>query len=395
MKKILIIFLVFILAGTAFGGDKFIIKPMIASEYEVDSNFYKTNANERSVGTLTISPGLEFGYRTEKSQVTASGKINFVWYDDLDSVPVGLLGSDDNDYTGHWLTLSGNTQLFTRISLGLDDTWIRTRNPSERDRFDNFTDIDEYMINRVRPWVKYKITDRLSAGLEFSNTSIDYDTRGLEDSSNTGGRMNLYYEVNKFTIVDLEYSMKQMDYDLTSSDYDSDEYRVNFSSKFKYFELGGGLGYHEREFDQAGLSNIDTISWDLSLKGQNPPELGAGEKPRSYIDVTFAQNFNDTGNGDEYYRADRLSLTVGHLFMEKIDVKLTTYYQKSDYQGSLTIREDDTFYLAAGVSYFMNEWLTLALKSGIENRDSSIALNDYDNTFVMFSITFNYNLGSK
>ncbi len=167
-------------------GDKFIIKPMFISTYEMDSNFYKTNAGERSVSTLTVSPGLEFGYRTEKSQVTATGVLNFVYYDDQDDVPPGLRNSDDNDYTGHRLTLSADTQLFTRISLGINDSWINTRNPEERDRFDNFTDVNEYMINTFGPWLKYKITDRISAGLSFTNTRIDFDESTEEDSEHSG-----------------------------------------------------------------------------------------------------------------------------------------------------------------------------------------------------------------
>ena len=400
MKKIWIILWVLgiglgISAQSVFAGDKFIIKPIIMSSYEIDSNFYKTNTNERSVSTLTVSPGLEFGYRTEKSKVAARGMINAVYYDDLNSVPAGKADSDNNDYTGHSLTLSADTQLYTRITMGLDDTWINTRNPSELDRFDNFTDINEYMINRVRPWVKYKITDRISAGFEFNHASIEYNAAGLEDSSNTGGKINLYYEMSRFTIIDLEYSLKKMDYGLSSSDYDSNEYRVNFASGFKYFKFSGGLGYHKRDFDQAGLNDMETLSWDLSIKGRNPPDTSSGDRPRSYIDIGFAQNFNDTGNGDEYYRADRFSLIMGHLFMEKIDVKLNAYYQKSEYEGSLSNRQDDTYFFSSAISYFMNEWLTLNLSAGIETRDSSIAANDYDNTFVIFRITFNYNLGSK
>ena len=66
MKKIWIILWVLgiglgISAQSVFAGDKFIIKPIIMSSYEIDSNFYKTNTNERSVSTLTVSPGLEFG----------------------------------------------------------------------------------------------------------------------------------------------------------------------------------------------------------------------------------------------------------------------------------------------------------------------------------------------
>lgn len=385
-----------VMTGTWAGaGDKFIIRPVLDTSYSMDSNFYRTQDDERSVTTLTVSPGMEFGYGTGKSRVMARGFVDIISYDDQDSVPVGMAGSDDNDYIGHRLTLSADTVLFTRITAGVDDTWIRTRNSSERDALDNFTDINEYAINRVRPWMKYKISDRFSTGLEFKNTLIDYASELQEDSSSSGGKAIVYYEVSKFTTLDLEYGLREMEYDLTSSDYNSTEYRMNFSSRFKYFGFGGGVGFHEREFDQAGLADQDTISWHFSIKGQNPPVLDPGERPRSYMDLGFAQNFNDAGNGNEYYRANRVSLMVGHLFMEKLDARIETYYQKSDYISDFLDREDNTYFLAAQLAYYMNDWLTLTLKSGFETRESSAALNEYENNFVMVHVIFNYDLGSR
>ena len=390
-----VISFVLLFSPVASAGDRFIIRPVIDTSCIIDTNFYKTNTNTRTVSTLTMSPGVEFGYRTEKSRVLVKAFLNITAYDDLDSVPTGTADSNENDYTGHNVMVSADTMLFTRITAGVDDTWINTRNPSERDKFDNFTDINEYAINRLRPWLKYRISDRFSAGLEFNNTRIDYSADANEDSSQSGGKLNLFYELSKFTTIDLEYSLWKMDYDLTSSDYTSREYRMNFSSKFKYFQFAGGAGFHERQFDTPGLNDIKTLSWDISIKGQNPPEPGVDERPRSYMSLTFAQNFNNTGNGNDYYRADRVTLVLGHLFMEKLDAGVVTFFQKSTYENDLQSRRDNTWSLSGSVSYFVNEWLTLSLKSGIESRDSSVAANDYDNTFVMFHITFNYNLGSK
>ena len=397
-KKLLfwvILFFFLLLSSLANAGDKFIIKPVIDTSYMVDTNFYKSASNKRSVRTLTLSPGVEIGYRTEKSRISAKGSLNVTTYDDRDNVPAGMTDSDENDYTGHNVTLFADTMLFTRITAGLDDTWIKTRNPSERDEFDNFTDINEYSINRIRPWLKYRISDRFSAGFEYNNTSIDYSSDFEEDSSQSGGKANLYYELSKFTTIDFEYSLWKMNYDLTSSDYTSRQYRTNFSSKFKYFGFAGGVGFHERQFDQTGLNDMETVSWDISIKGQNPPEPNFDERPRSYMNLSFAQNFNNTGNGNEYYRADRLTLVLGHLFMEKLDASIKTYFQKSDYEEDLLNRKDDTYSISGNLAYFVNERFTLVLKSGIESRDSSVDTNDYDNTFVLFRVTFNYDLGSK
>lgn len=386
---------IFFNGSAAFAGSKLIIKPIIDTSYMIDSNFYKTNTNERTVSTLTISPGVEIGGKTEKSKLTIKGLLNLTYYDDLDSLSSGMTDSDENDFTGHHLTLSADTQLFTRIKAGLDDTWINTRNPSERDALDNFTDVDEYTLNRIRPWIKYQISDRIAAGFEFKNTLIDYSLATDEDVSTTGGKANLYYDLNKFTTIDLEYQLWETDYDLTSSDYTSQQYGINLESKFKYFKLRGGAGYHDRDFDQSSLSDIDTLSWNISVKGQNPADLDPEERPRSYLDLAFAQNFNNTGTSDEYYIANRVSLTAGHLFLEKIDAKITSYFQKSDYENNSQNREDDTWSVSGTLTYYMNDWMTLSFKTGYETRDSSIEINDYDNSYALFRVTFNYDLGSK
>ena len=385
-----------ICAGPAVCGDRFLIRPMIETDYRVDSNFYSDQSNERTVSTLTVSPGLEFGFRTEKSQVKALGVFNFNYYDDLESVPAGMTDSDENDYTGYNLKLSADTMLFTRITTGLEGSMIKTRNPEERDDLENFIDTEKYMINRFRPWIKYQITSRISAGVDINTTHIDYAAESEEDSFFLQVQGRVYYELNKFTTVDLAYSQSDMDYDMDSWDYSSKKYGVNVAGRFKYFELGAGAGYHERDFDQAGADDLNTPYWHICVKAQNPPELERDEKPRSYLTLEFTQDFNDTGDDNEYYRADRITLILGHLFMEKIDARLKGYYQISDYENSYHAdREDDTVFLSVMLSYFLNRRFTLALESGIESRDSSIDYYDYDNSFVLFKLTFNYDLGSS
>lgn len=376
-------------------GEKFIVRPLIDISSMVETNFYKSDVEERTVTTLDVSPGMEFGYRTEKSRVAAKAALHVMTYDDLESVPLGMTDSDDNDYTGHNVSLSADTRLFSRITAGVDDTWINTRNPSERDAFDNFIDINEYTINRFKPWLKYKLTNRLAAEAAFNNTRIDYDESREEDSSLCVGRAGLSYEISRFTTIDLEYARSDMNYDMTSSDYTSEEYAVNFESKFKYFAFEGGIGLHDRDFDQSGMDSMDTVSWHFSVKGQNPPELGRDEKPRSYMKLEVARNFNTTGLANEYYTADRVTLVMGHLFMEKIDARIKARYQKSDYEQSIEDRDDDTWFFSARAACYVNERLTLTLTSGYEKRESSVAFDDYDNAFAAFQLTFNYDLGSR
>ncbi|WP_320040561.1 outer membrane beta-barrel protein [uncultured Desulfobacter sp.] len=382
--------------GLAFAEERFLIKPMIETDYRIDSNFYYDDTDEHSVSTLTVSPGLEFGFETAKSRVKALGKFNFNYYDDLDDVPAGTEDADENDYAGYDLTLSAKTMLFTRITTGLEGRMIKTRNPEERDELDNYIDTEKYKINRFRPWLKYQISPRISAGIEAKTTGIDYSDSSAFDSFLLEGTGRLYYEINKFTTVDLEYSQGDMDYDTDDFNYVSRKYGMNIVSGYKYFKLDGGIGYHERDFDLAGENSMDTPYWHISITGQNPPTLDKDEKPRSYMTLKFNQDFNDTGRNNAYYRANRVTLILGHLFMEKIDARFKGYYQKSEYENYwIADREDDTLFLSVMLSYYLNRRFTLAMESGLESRDSSYDYYDYDNSFVLFKLTFNYDLGSS
>lgn len=391
----MILSILFLFNSSGFCDDKFIIKPFISSSYQIDSNFFRTKDSEREVRTFTVSPGIEFGYQTAKSSIYAKGHLNQVWYDDLDTVPPGLAESDENEYTGHNLVLSADSRLFTRISVGVDNTWINTRVPEERDALDNFTDVNEYTLNIFRPQIKYRVSDRFALALEYKNKHIDYHSDADEDSSTGGVTTRLLYELNRRTTMDLEYRYWKNDYDLDSSDYTSDQYRVNLSRQMKYFNFKGGIGYHKREFEDADLDDIDTLSWSFNILGRNPPNPDAGERPRSYMQFRFEQNFNDAGEGDEYYIANRVSLNLGHLFLEKIDARIEGYIQNSDYKNDVQGRDDDTYSLSGTLTYFTTDRLTLSVKAGYQERDSNIDINDYNNTYALFKITFNYDLGSK
>ena len=55
-------------AGMARG--KVTVKPTITTSWKTDSNFFKSETNEREVYTYLLKPGIELGYDTGKSQVT-------------------------------------------------------------------------------------------------------------------------------------------------------------------------------------------------------------------------------------------------------------------------------------------------------------------------------------
>jgi hypothetical protein len=385
---IILLILSFPVQGLAAG--KITIKPKVSASWQLDSNFYKAETIERDVYTYLVQPGIELGYETPKSQVLLNYTLDSYYYDDKDTVPAGEQAADKEDYFGHTATLMARYRPLDRVLLGLDESYYRTRDPAQSDRFSNAIDRDKYSINRLTPLVFYEFGPKFTAGLRYRNTQTDYDLASREDSTENRTMFDLIYNLTRLTSLDLEYQRWKRDYDLTTSDYTSDQIKLIFRKQFKYFSFEVGGGYQEREFDDPTPKDIDVFTYRIAITGQNPP---APDPWRSHITFAAEQNFNDSGTGDSYFEAHRFSLDAGHLFEEKILVGIEGYYQISDYETAP--REDKTYDISGSLGYLFTDWLTFSITVGFEERNSNLAGYDYDNRYYMAKLDFVYDLGRR
>ncbi|MBW2344447.1 MAG: outer membrane beta-barrel protein [Deltaproteobacteria bacterium] len=386
---------------------KFIIKPMVNVSGRLDTNFFKTEKGEREVYTYLLAPGIQLGVETPKLEVLFNYTLEAYFYDDKSSVPVGEKPADDLDYVGHLLALNVRYRPFRRLTLGVDDSFYRTRYQTAYDRLSDSTDLYRYDINRLTPMIFYDFENRFSTGLRYRWTEIDYVDSGSSDSTEHRLIYNLIYDPNRTTTLDLECQIWTMDYDFGSSDYTSDQFKLIVQKRYKYFAFDAGAGYHMRSYDQSGLSDEDTFAYKVSILGQNPapPEgrrfLGnIFLRPRSEFYLSAERNFNNLGST---YTAHRFTADAGHIFLEKIHVRVKGYYQMSDYArsygltpaGVLKKRSDDTYNVSGSVGYLFTERLELTLVGGIENRDSNLANADYNNKYLTLRFDFNFDFKSR
>lgn len=380
----------------------FTIKPSFAATWRVDDNFYKAQENERKVYTYLYEPGIELGVETEKSHILLDYTMNIFEYDDRDNPAPGngKNEAEDQDYVGHTAVLDAKTKPFERLTIGLDEAFYFTRDPARSDRFNNTIDREKYHINRLTPVVYYEFNPIFTFGLRYRHTEIDYDPRTREDSDENRWLFNLAYHFNEKTALDLEYQHWEKDYQMTTSDYTSRQIKLSFMKQFNYFYIEGGAGYHNREFEDPGLEDIDTYIYRVEITGQNPP--APEEYVKSYISFISEWNFNDQTAGDNYYEAHRLTLEAGHLFWDKIAVNVDAYYQKSDYErtfgvtrdGTLDRRKDHAYLVSGKIGYWFTDWLLLSLEGGYERRNSNIDGLDFDNTYWLARVDFKFNLGT-
>jgi len=383
------------------GAAKFTIKPRVVSSWQTDSNFFKAETGKREVYTYLLQPGIDLGFETAKTNLSLNYTLNAYYYDDQDTVPAGQQKADDNDYFGHTAVFKSRYRVFDRLLVGLDDSYSKTRDAAQSDDLSNSVDRDKFTINRLTPMLFYDFGPKFTAGLRYRNTETNYSKGDKEDSSEHRGMFDLIYNLSRTASLDLEYQHWERDYDKTTSDYTSDQVSLIFKKQFQYTIVEAGGGYHERDFDDAGLDKIDTVAYRIAVRAQNPPAPDA--RPRSWLNLSAEMNFNDQGVSDSYYTSHRVSLNVGHIFLEKIKVGAGGYYQRADYErttgltpsGATELREDDTYYVSASIGYIFDDWLTFSVSASYEDRDSNLQGYDYDNRSVMAKVDLSHDLGSR
>ena len=375
-----------------------IIKPMVTVDWRYDTNYGKGEIVERAVSTYAIRPGLEAGYTTGKMRIELSYVANAEFYhDEDDNRFTALLPVDDDNYVGHTFEFLAESRVTERLSLGLGESFMYTRDPASSDQYSNLTTREKYTINRFSPIMIYSFGKKFSLLNQYTNLVTDHSNDKnilgfpLEDSVENKGLFDFAYQLNRTMSIELAYQVWGKNYDLNTSDYLSNQIMANFSKSYSYFTLTGGLGYHNRNFDKAGLEDMDVVPWTLAISGQSSPDTT--EIPKSQMLISLSQNFNDAGTGEQYYTATRVDFSFGTLFVEKLNTFVKGYFQNSDYENSN--RDDDTISFSGGVDYLINDYVTLGLEAGYDDRDSNTIGYNYDNSWVMFQLVCNYDLGSK
>jgi len=377
----------------SFGAEKFILKPKLSASWKTDSNFHKAEATKREVYTYLVQPGFDFGYETAKSLISLGYTLDAYYYEDQDDVPAGETKAEEDDFVGHTFDFHARTKPFDRLTLGLDNSFYTTRDSGQSDIFNVSVSREKYTINRLTPSIFYEFEGRFSLGLRYRNTKTDYDVGTSEGSKEHRGMIDLIYNFSETASLDLQYQTWKRNYDLTTSDYTSNQVMLILQKQFKNFVFTAGGGYHERDFDDPALESLDEPSYRMSVLWRNAPN-----GPRSTFSITAEKNYNDSGSGDSYFIAQKVTLNASHTFLEKIKVGVSGSYQNSDYEretgttpaGTTELRDDDTYKISGNIGYLLTDWMTFSVGGGYEERDSNINGKNYDNTTIWARLDFAY-----
>jgi len=341
---------------TGFSEPDFDIKPKVSGSWMAESNYWRTEFEEKEVYTYLLRPGIDLAYKTAKSLVELDYTLDAYYFNDREPDVGGRL---PNDYLGQ-----------------------------------------EYWINRLTPRVVYRFGRRFTAGARYRWTELDYTREEMEDSTEHRGIFDLIYSLNSRAHLDLQYQHWGMNYDKDTSDYVSDQIELLFKKQFHYVTLVAGGGYQDRRFDDPDQKNMGTPTFKIGFDAQNPP---AGGRLRSYGSLYFIQDLPIWHDMGDYYVARRVALDAGYVIKRRVPLRIAAAYQNSDYDrfmgltpsGNIEKRNDDGYGFQGSLGYLFTDRILLSATAGYEKRDSNLVGLSYENQYVMIELSFAYEIGHR
>lgn len=339
-----------------------------------DSNFYYDPYNEIDVVTYLLQPGIEMGYETGKSEFALLYTLNANFYDE----------SAEDDFYGHTFDFNGDIALSDRLSLKLSDNYIKSRDTTELDELGNIRTREKYYQNRLKGIFSLDFEPKFTTRFGYQNWITDYDQNISIDSTGNQGIFDLIYHLNSSTSLDLEYHYWDMDYDGPVSDYTANQLSIVARKAFRIIELEAGVGYQKREFDGAGLEDIEVIPYRLTLRGSS-------SSGKTRFALSTKNNFNFLDRNDQgYFTGSRYSLSINYDLTGKITVGISGYYQSYDYEN--ISRDDDIYNIMADINYQFRDNLAIYFSAGQEERSSNIPIEEYKNMEILGQVRFFYDL---
>jgi hypothetical protein len=368
---------------TAIGAE-FRVRPTIILEQEYSDNFYLSEYDEVGVWRTGIKPGVHVEGLTGRSRFNL--RYFMPYY--LHSGSKGLIDSSRDDYLGHDLSFSAATRPTKRLTVGVLDDYILTREPTSADQLSAEVDRSKYWLNRVEPFIVYDIAEKGEIRLAYRYGALNYlERRFLEDNAfENRGIMTLTYHLNSSNHLDLDNNYWTYRYDGVNSDYTAFQSELIYRRDFNTFMTGYiGGGYQWRSYDAEYLDDQNGFIFDMGLNGAT--DLSRLDLQLQYRPVDFTQY-------DDYFSAFRADLRFERFLLQAFWGYLGGYYQFSDYDER--DREDNSWEGFVGARYpFFRERMELGLEYNHRERDSTEVGRDYQENRLFFRLSAFWDFGNK
>ncbi len=237
------------------------ITPSMTVEGMYDDNFFKSQKNPTSVWAVQIAPAVEVQAVTDRSKLDLNYKTGYFMY----FSPKAGADISSQDYLDQNLNLLAMTRVSTRLTTGLTEDFILTREPGASDTLSQAITRDKYLRNRITPFVSYDIGEKGEIKLAYRNEVLNFldgDPTTWANCIENRAIMTLTYNFNSTNHLDLDNEIWRREYTgngLTS--YDAYQTQLIYRRELCSWLQGRvGAGYQWRNFD----NNISGVTPNIS-----------------------------------------------------------------------------------------------------------------------------------
>jgi len=364
--------------GAAFAADVTLTPSLsLRGEYNDNIDFSRTNKQDDYIGT--VSPGLTFGYATDRLNFGARAVVDVVRYMDQTN--------QDNERQNYGLDAS--YRMFERLSIRANGFYVKDTTLD--------TELQETGIVELRSerehyggggGLSFQISEVADMGLDYSYTKTDYDLVDYTDSDGHSVSLPFNYSFNNR----LDVLTLRPYYRNTDSDEDKiDSYGFSLGLAHTFTEtftasVTPGVRYTETERKPSGRSD-DDWGWtaDVSLdKSWQTASASLG----------YSRDLDYTAEG-EIVEVNRFSLSTSKMLTSRFSVRLlgSLYFTKST---GTSQNEDRRYYeVTPSLNYMITENHSLALGYSYSNEHDKMLTDDQDRDRNMAWLTLNFNFPQK
>ncbi len=355
--------------------------PFVQAELIHDDNVANVSDNEESSWASVINPGLMVKLNPGNDEYVFLYRLSQGNY----------FSSHNDDYTDHFVSLSGDWQFSDRHRAGLRYDFNATheaRGTGISDGVGNLLDeVIRYRTNYVDASYGFggmDATGRFKFNLgyfdkRYSNYRSFTQDRDY-DEMRYGG--TFYYRVAPKTSLLFELMKNDKRYDVidfSGFSRDSDDHYAYIGASWDTTATITGIakaGYQNKDFKASSRSNFEGFSWDVGLTWQ--------AKEYSKFEIGTRHRAKDPDRLGDYVEESYYHVAWNHYWLERLSSDISWSYVRDDYEG--TSRRDDTDQYAFSLNYDLRRWVNLGVGYRLTNKDSNQDNLDYDKNVFFISV---------
>lgn len=348
------------------------LTPTLDSRIRYDDNIYEAAVDDASSWVATFAPNFLMESVQGKSQYQLNYSFNTDIYDD---------GGQDSD-TDHFIKGLAEIGLNRSNRISLYANYDRVENVAdttlvgENDKFESTKVSAVYGLGMPAGIVSLDLGVNHQWYRSFNSGSLNIDREYDKPGVNATG----YYRLGPKTRALLEYRYDDYDYILSSSTLDSDKNTVLVGLTWSATRQTVGtikFGHEDRDFDDDSKKDQDGSTWEADLTWQ--------ASPRSSFSLATMKGTEEGSITEDFIDTTKIRLGLVHQFTPKIT--LDTYYGfKDEEYEDLLGREDEINEAGVTLRYNANRWMSVGVGYSYKDRDSNLAIRDYDRNIYMLNV---------